>query len=132
MAAPKGNFRGQKVHMGVWDDTLKKWVGWDGEVDVTQGGISGASTDGSVTLTPVNTWVQVPDVVPTSDYWLVISKETETGTIRWSFSNDGVPSTTNGNKMSSDDIIVEMAGDEVLYLGSTVDTDVVNWTAKID
>lgn len=95
-------------------------------------GLSGAGTDGSVTLTGANTWVQVPGTVPTSAYVLVITKETETGTIRWSFSNGGTPSATNGNKFTSQNIIISLAANQAVYCGSTVATDVVNWTAKVE
>jgi len=96
-----------------------------------QNGLSGASTDGSVQLTGANTWVQVPDVVPTSDYVLVVSKENTAGTIRFSFDNGGIPSATNGNKFTTDNVIVELAASEVMYFGSTDAGDDVNYTTKI-
>jgi len=93
--------------------------------------LSGAGTDGSVTLTGANTWVQVPDVVPTSSYNLVVTKESETGTIRWSYDNGGTPSSTNGNKMLEDGREFNLAGGEAVYFGSDDATDIVNYTTKI-
>ncbi len=116
----------------TWDATNRKWVKWDGDVDVVQGGMSGATSDGSVTLAPVDTWVQVPDVIPASDYHMVVTKETETGQIRWSADNGGVPSATNGNKMTNSNVIIYLAGGKPIYFGSTAGTDVVNYTTIID
>jgi|10_taG_2_1085330.scaffolds.fasta_scaffold68200_2 hypothetical protein len=93
--------------------------------------LSGASTDGSVTLTGADTWVPVPSTAPTSSYVLVVTKESETGTIRWSFDNGGVPSATNGNKLVEDGREFVLAGSQVVYFGSTDATDVVNWSAKV-
>ena len=95
-------------------------------------GLGGASTDGSETLTGANTWVQVPGTVPTDDYTLVVSKESEAGTIRWSFDNGGTPGSTNGNKFVNDDIIFNLKGSQAVYFGSTDASDVVNWTAKVN
>ena len=94
-------------------------------------GLGGAATDGSVALTPNDTWVQVPDTVPVTDYLLVVTKENEAGTIRWSFTNGGVPGVANGNKMWNDDMIMELRGGEVIYMGSSTDGDDVNYTTKI-
>lgn len=99
------------------------------ETDAEEG-LAGTATDGSVQLTGANTWVQVPDVVPTNKYVLVVTKENEAGTIRWSFTNGGVPSATNGNKMLSDEMTITLAGSQVVYFGSTDADDDVNWTAK--
>ena len=96
-----------------------------------ESGLGGASSDGSVALTPADTWVQVPDTVPATDYLLVVQRENEDGVIRWSFDNNGVPSATNGLKMDGQPIIVELRGGEVLYFGSTTDGDDVNYTTKI-
>ena len=93
--------------------------------------LSGSSTDGSVTLTGANTWVQVPSTVPTSSYHLVVTKESETGTIRWSFDNTGFPGATNGNKMLEDGREFNLAGGQVVYFGSADATDIVNWTTKV-
>lgn len=96
------------------------------------GGLGGGNTDGSVTLTNANTWYQVPQAgsVPAVDYLLVVSKETSVGQIRFSFDNGGTPSTTNGNKFSNNDFVVQLAANEVVYFGSNSALDVVNWTAK--
>ena len=95
-------------------------------------GLGGASGDGSVTVL-VNTWTQVPSAgnVPVTDYLLIISKETAVGQFRFSFNNGGVPSASNGNKMSSDDLIVELRGDEVIFVGSDQASDIMNFTTKI-
>lgn len=96
-------------------------------------GLSGAGSDGTIALTPANTWLEVPDPpsIPSEDYVLVVSKENTAGTIRFSFDDGGTPSTTNGNKFTTDNIIVELAGGESIYFGSTDAGDDVNWTAKI-
>ena len=94
-------------------------------------GLSGLTTDGSRALSLANTWYAIPSAsVPTSDYILVVSKETSVGIIRWSFDNGGTPSASNGNKMMSDDIIIELDGTEVVYFGSSSAGDVVNFTTK--
>jgi len=93
-------------------------------------GLNGTGQDGSVTLTSANTWLQIPNTIPTNKYVLCVTKESETGTIRWSFDNDGVPSSTNGNKMLSDEITFVLGASEVIYFGSDDATDIVNWTTK--
>ncbi|MEA2035892.1 MAG: hypothetical protein U9O94_00180 [Nanoarchaeota archaeon] len=103
----------------------------DGTEGSKVAGLSGASTDGSVSLASADTWYQMPSTAPTSGYVLVISKETVAGTSRWSFSGDGVPASGNGNKFSSDDIIFTLGANEVVYVGSSTAGDVVNWTSKV-
>lgn len=95
-------------------------------------GLDGTGSDGQVVLTNANTWYQVPaaGTVPAFDYTLVVSKETAVGTIRFSFDNGGTPSTTNGNKFSNNDFVVQLAANEVVYFGSSSALDSVNWTAK--
>jgi len=61
---------------------------------------------------------------------LVVTVETKTGEIRWSFSNDGTPGSTNGNKFLSREITFVLGGSQSIYVGSDTATDVVNWTAK--
>lgn len=96
-----------------------------------EAGLGGASSDGSVALTPADTWVQVPTTAPTTDYLIVITKENEDGVIRYSFNNGGAPGATNGNRMWNDDMVIELRGGEVLYFGSSTDGDDVNYTTKI-
>lgn len=95
--------------------------------------LEGAGTDGTVALSSANTWFQVPDSgnVPTSDYLLIVTKENASGQLRFSFSNGGTPSTTNGNKFEGEHSIIELAASEVIYFGSDTAGDDVNWTAKI-
>lgn len=95
-------------------------------------GLDGAPTNGQVVLTNANTWYQVPQSgsVPTVDYTLIISKETAVGTVRFGFSNNSTPSTTNGNQFSNNDFVVQLAANEVMYFGSSSAADSVNWTAK--
>lgn len=93
-------------------------------------GLSGTGTDGTVALASANTWYAVPDSAPSNEYVLTVSKENADGTIRWSFTNGGTPSATNGNKLSGSDVSVLLAGSEVLYFGSDTAGDDVNWTAK--
>lgn len=133
MAAPKIK-TSQKTIVARWDDTNKQYVAWDGAIEATviadDSGAAGTATDGSVTLSAANTWKQVPNVVPSNDYVLVVTIETITGTIRWSFSNGGTPGSTNGNKMVSSEIAFVLGGGQSVYVGSTQATDVVNWSAK--
>lgn len=93
--------------------------------------ISGASSDGTVALAVADTWYAVPNSAPASDYMVVISKENAAGTVRWSFDNGGAPGATNGNKLTSDDLILHLAANEVVYFGSSNAGDDVNWTANI-
>jgi len=159
LAVPKANNIDKKA-VFIWNDTDNRYEAWDGvlntgdieigaveiknhdtddrvEVDsdnrmkVKQGGMSGASTNGTSALTGANTWVQVPTTAPASDYVLVVTKENEAGTIRWSFENGGTPGATNGNQMWNDDIIFNLAASEVVYFGSSTDGDDVNWSAKV-
>jgi len=97
-----------------------------------QEGLDGTGSDSYVVLTSANTWYQVPQAgsVPAYDYTLIVSKETAVGTIRFSFDNGGTPSTTNGNKFTTNDFVVQLAANEVLYFGSSSALDQVNWTAK--
>ncbi len=103
----------------------------DGKQLVSEGGLSGASTDGTRALAVANTWYQVPNTIPTEDYVLVVSKENKAGIIRWSFDSSGAPSTTNGLRLVSNAIIINLAGGEAVYFGSDVAGDDVNWTTKI-
>lgn len=93
--------------------------------------LSGEGTSGTRALAVADTWYAVPSTVPNSSYVLVVSKENSSGTLRWSFDNDVAPSVTYGNKFNSEDLIIELAGDEVVYVSSDNAGDDVNWTAKI-
>lgn len=93
--------------------------------------LSGASTSGTKDLTLADTWYALPSTVPASDYVLVVSKESVTGTLRWSFSNSSAPSATFGNRLTGTDIVVELAANQVIYIASSNAGDDVNWTAKI-
>ena len=95
------------------------------------GGMAGAGAVGTKALAVADTWYAVPSTVPAANFVLVVSKENALGTIRWAFTNTGTPSVTNGNKMSSDDIIFELASGQVVYCASTVAGDDINWTTKI-
>ncbi len=95
-------------------------------------GLDGTGANGQVVLTSANTWYQVPQAgsVPAVDYTLVISKETAVGTIRWGFAGTSTPSTTNGNQLSNNDHIIQLAANEFIYFGSSSALDSVNWTTK--
>lgn len=94
--------------------------------------LSGAGTAGTRELTLADTWYAVPSTVPASDYVLIVSKETASpGTMRWAFDDEEAPSETYGNKFSSQDIVVEMAANGVIYVASSQAEDDVNWTTKI-
>lgn len=93
--------------------------------------LSGAGTTGTRALAVADTWYSVPSTVPASDYVLVVSKENADGTMRWSFLDTSLPSTTFGNKFTSDDIVFELAANQVVYFSSTQAGDDVNWTTKI-
>jgi len=93
--------------------------------------LSGVGTSGTRDLTNADTWYAVPSTVPGEDYLLVISKENVAGQLRFSFSNSSAPSATFGNKWSNEDLVVELAADEVLYISSDNAGDDVSWTAKI-
>jgi len=99
--------------------------------DLKNGILSGASTNGTVALAVADTWYQVPTTAPTSDYVLVVSKENEAGTIRWSTTNSGTPSATNGNKFLTGSLKIKLAANEVIYFGSSTAGDDVNWITKI-
>jgi hypothetical protein len=133
MANPKFKTTNKTGLLG-YDGSQDKWVAISatsgGGIIVEGDGLSGPSTDGSITLNPADTWVQVPTSAPTSSYALVVTPEVKTGTLRWSFDDGGIPSSSNGNRFAGDSLIVEMAGGEVIYFGSTVNTDVVNFTTK--
>lgn len=94
------------------------------------GTISGASTNGSRTLTSANTWYSVPSTVPTSPYILVATVENSVGTVRFGFDNTGTPSSTNGNQAPSQ-LTVRLAANQVIYYASSTAGDDVNWTTKI-
>ena len=94
--------------------------------------LSGAGTAGTKDLTSADTWYAIPSTVPASDYILIVSKETASpGTMRWAFAQASTPSATYGNKFSNQDIIVELAANEVIYVASSQAGDDVNWTTKI-
>ena len=103
----------------------------DDIIQQVKGVLSGAATDGTEQLTAANTWVEVPGTIPSEDYVLVVSKENEAGTIRWSFDDDGTPSATNGLQMTSNEIIFQLAAGQAVYFGSTDAGDDVTWTTKI-
>lgn len=122
-----------RVQIVRWNNTTEKHEVWDGAVTATittdDSGLSGASTDGSETLTAANTWVQVPGTIPTNDYVLSVSREAAAGTVRWSFDSSGVPSATNGNRFPANGEFF-LGGGNAVFFGSTDASDVVNWTAK--
>jgi len=126
-----GNHSNKQEFDSVSTNPLTPALATEATLDQIARGLSGASSDGTVALAIADTWYAVPSVIPASDYYLVISKENAAGTIRWSFNNGGVPSTTNGNKMENDDIIIYLNGGEVVYFGSSTAGDDVNWSCKI-
>jgi hypothetical protein len=93
--------------------------------------LSGAGVAGTLALTDANTWYSVPSTVPTSDFILVVSKENSVGTIRWAFANTSSPSVTYGNRLSGNDLIIELAANQVVYIASSTAGDDVSWTTKI-
>lgn len=92
--------------------------------------LSGASTAGQTVLTLANTWYAVPVTAPTSAYVLVATPETSVGIIRWSFTNTGTPSTTNGN-FAAGHLTMKLAAGQLVYFGSSSGADSVNFTTKI-
>lgn len=119
--------------MGNQNQALANVDGVETQLDsliALEGGLAGATSDGSVTLTGANTWVAVPSGTPPAGvYELVVRKEVETGVIRWSFDNGGVPSATNG-LIAESSISILLGAGQVVYFGSTQATDVVNFTTK--
>ena len=99
--------------------------------DEIDAGLSGDSTHGQATLSPANTWVQIPGTAPTSPYILIIAKETVAGTVRFSFSNSGTPGSTVGLQLRANEFIVELGLSEVMYVASSNSGDTLNWTTKI-
>jgi hypothetical protein len=99
---------------------------------VQEEALGGTGTDGTVALAVADTWYQVPAAgsVPAASYVLIVTKENEAGVIRWSFSNGGTPSATNGNTLVGDSLIVSLKSGQVVYFGSSTAGDDVNWTAK--
>jgi len=88
----------------------------------------GSSTSGTVALGTANVWVAV--VTPTVDSVIEFTPESPVvGTLRWSFANESVPSTTYGNRFTSSRII-NLASGLTLYVGSSVIGDRVNWTMR--
>ena len=104
----------------------------DGNIINPRAGLSGSSTNGSVTLTLADTWYQVPDTVPTKDYVLLISAhESFAGTMRMAFDNSSAPSATNGIIVGADvPIAVDLAGGQVIYIASDTAGDIVNYSTK--
>lgn len=92
---------------------------------------SGSVGDGIVACAAADTWYQVPNSgdVPDKDYLLVVVRENSAGTIRWSWSNGGVPSVTNGVKLITQFALL-MKANAVLYIGSSILGDDVNYTYK--
>lgn len=88
---------------------------------------SGSATDGQVDLTLADTWYPVPASAPIKEYTIICSLETSAGTVRFSFDNNGSPSTTNGNKAPTN-LAVKMGANKTLYFGSTAAGDDVNYT----
>ena len=99
-------------------------------IDSNTQALSGAGVAGQKVLTNANTWYAVPSTVPAAPYLLVVSKETVAGTLRWAFADVSAPSTTYGNKVSNNDIVIELAANEVVYFGTSNAGDTVNWSTK--
>lgn len=112
-----------------WDGTkpVKIVVGTDGSIAINA--LSGASNSGAVSLASANTWYAVPSTVPTSPYALVVSIETASGTIRWSFASGTTPSSDFGNQAPYQ-LTVNLGSGEVVYFSSTTAADKVTWTTK--
>jgi len=93
--------------------------------------LSGAGVAGTLALVSADTWYAVPSTVPTSDFILVVSKENSAGTIRWAFANSSSPSVTYGNRLGGNDLIIELAANQVVYVASSTAGDDVSWTTKV-
>ena len=90
----------------------------------------GTTDDGSVALASANTWYAVPSgTAPTTAYELVVSLENADGTIRWSFNNGGTPGVANGN-LAPNHLTIKMPANGVIYFGSSVAGDDVNFTLR--
>lgn len=92
-------------------------------------GLEGSGANGTVALSSADTWVQVPTTPPTAPYVLAVTKENEAGIIRWGFDNTGTPSATNGDRVTTP-VIIQLGASEVIYFGSDVAGDDVNFTTK--
>lgn len=92
--------------------------------------LAGASANGTRDLTSANTWYSVPSTIPTGDYILVVTLETNVGTIRWGFDGTGTPSATNGNQ-APNQLTVRLTAGQVIYYASSTAGDDVNWTTKV-
>lgn len=88
---------------------------------------TGSGGAGSVVLEEANTWYPVPSAAPDKDYTLVLTKENVSGTVRWSFSNEGVPSANNGNRLP-DNLALDLGAGRQIYIGSTSAGDKINYT----
>lgn len=92
--------------------------------------LSGVSVNGTRDLTSANTWYAVPSTVPSAPYVLIITIENNAGTVRWGFDNTGTPSATNGN-LAPGELILRLAGGQVVYYSSSTAGDDINWTTKV-
>lgn len=92
--------------------------------------LTGVSTNGSVSLAVINTWYQVPQIVPVYAYTLLITQENVVGTLRMAFSNTGTPGTSNGN-IAPEQFSVDLGSGNAMYISSDNAGDTVNWTAKV-
>lgn len=103
-----------------------------GGISNTAGGgrfiASGFGENGSVSFPSANQWYQVPTTPPSKNYLLIVSPEIMLGTQRVGYSNSG--SFSNGVIPEAQETFVLSAG-QVIYWGSTVANDSINFTTKI-
>ena len=88
---------------------------------------NGTAADGTVALASANTWYAVPATAPTKPYLLIVSLENADGTVRFSYSNGGTPSATNGN-IAPNHLSIKMPANVSMYFGSSTAGDDVNYT----
>lgn len=91
-------------------------------------GLSGTGADTTITLTNANTAYQVPASIPTTDYVLVISNQSDTN-ITWGFQNTG----TLGNLLVATTGLASMrlAGGQAIYARCASAGKVLNYSTKV-
>lgn len=95
---------------------------------VQERGLSGTGVDTTITLTTLNTQYTVPASVPTTDYVLVLSNQSDTN-ILWGFQSSG----TLGNLLLATSGLASMrlAGGQVIYVRCASSDKVLNYSTKI-
>ena len=79
---------------------------------------------------PYTAWQALLTSPPSSDYALVVAKETVAGTVRFSYANTGDPTDDDSPEVSSSGFTILIPAGTSIYVGSSNAGDTLNYSYR--